>query len=223
MANHEESVMQDFWSPVFLSVKVSIVAVFITTIFGTLIGKWMSGKLFRGKVLLETILMIPLVLSPTVVGLVLIVIFGNTGIIGKTLSLFQQSIMFTWWAAVISSVVVAFPLMFQTAKQAFLSVDQDIINVARVDGASVSKVFWKIEVPLTLRQLSAGVILSFTRGFGEFGATFMFAGNIPGKTQTVPVAIYVAYEIGDMQKLWLWVAVSVFISFLFLWVSSRLK
>ncbi|MGF6947623.1 ABC-type molybdate transport system permease subunit [Neobacillus sp. B4I6] len=127
--------------------------------------------------------------------------FGNTSIIGKTLSLFQQSIMFTWWAAVFSSVVVAFPLMLQTAKQAFLSVDQDIINVARVDGANEFKVFWKIEVPLTLRQLLAGIILSFTRGFGEFGSTFMFAGNIPGETQTIPVAIYVAYEIGDMQNL----------------------
>ncbi len=215
--------MQDFWSPVFLSVKISIVAVIFTTIFGTLTGKWMSGKSFRGKVALETILMIPLVLPPTVVGLILIVIFGNTSFIGETLSLFHQSIMFTWWAAVISSFVVAFPLMFQTAKQSFLSVDQDITSAARIDGASEWKVFWKVEVPLTLRQLAAGVILSFTRGFGEFGATMMFAGNIPGKTQTVPVAIYVAYETGDTQKLWLWVAVSVFISFLFLWVSSHLK
>ncbi|MDQ1005157.1 molybdate transport system permease protein [Neobacillus niacini] len=215
--------MQDFWSPVFLSVKVFIVAVIFTAFFGIYAGKWLSGKLFRGKIVLETILMIPLVLPPTVVGLILILFFGNTSFIGKTLNFFQYSIMFTWWAAVISSIVVAFPLMFQTAKQSFLSVDRDITNAAYVDGAGEWKVFWKIEVPLTLKQLAAGIILSFTRSFGEFGATLMFAGNLPGKTQTVPVAIYMAYETSDMQKLWLWVAVSIAISFLFLWMSSCLK
>ncbi|MGF6947601.1 molybdate transport system permease protein [Neobacillus sp. B4I6] len=212
--------MQDFWSPVFLSVKVSIVAVIFTALFGVFAGKWLSGKLFKGKIVLETILMIPLVLSPTVVGLILILFFGNTSFIGKTLNF---SIMFTWWAAVISSIVVAFPLMFQTAKHSFLSIDRDITNAAYVDGAGEWKVFWKVEVPLTLKQLVAGIILSFTRSFGEFGATLMFAGNLPGRTQTVPVAIYMAYETNDMHKLWLWMAVSVFISFLFLWVSSRLN
>ncbi|MFC3882192.1 molybdate ABC transporter permease subunit [Bacillus songklensis] len=215
--------MQDFWSPVFLSIKVSVMAVIFTAICGTLAGKWMSGKSFKGKIALETILMIPLVLPPTVVGLMLIVVFGSQSFIGKMFGAFQQSVMFTWWAAVISSIVVAFPLMFQSARQAFLSVDRDITNAARVDGAGEWKVFWMVEIPLAIRQLASGVVLSFTRGFGEFGATLMFAGNIPGKTQTVPVAIYVAYETGDMQKLWLWVAVSIIISFFFLWMSSRLK
>lgn len=215
--------MEEFWSPVFVSVKVAAVAVIWTAIMGTLAGKAMAGRSFKGKTVLETLLMLPLVLPPTVVGLILIVLFGNEGIIGKALNSFNLSLMFTWQAAVIAAVVVAFPLMFQTAKQAFLSVDTDIVNAAKVDGANGWNILWRIELPLSVKPLVSGVILSFTRGFGEFGATFMFAGNIPGKTETIPVAIYVAYESGKMGLVSLWVFVSAAFSFLFLWMASRLK
>jgi molybdate transport system permease protein len=212
--------MEEFWSPVFVSGKVAAAAVIWTAVIGTMAGKAMAGRAFKGKIAVETLLMIPLVLPPTVVGLILIVLFGNKGMFGKV---FEFPLMFTWQAAVIAAVVVAFPLMFQTAKQAFLSVDRDIVNAAKVDGANGWNILWRVELPLAARQLVSGVILSFTRGFGEFGATLMFAGNIPGETQTIPVAIYVAYEAGNMELVWLWVSVSVTFSFLLLWIASRLK
>jgi molybdate transport system permease protein len=131
--------------------------------------------------------------------------------------------MFTWWAAVIASTVVAFPLMYQSAKTGFEAIDEDIENAARVDGVNEFKLFMIISIPLALKAIISGAILSFARALGEFGATLMFAGNIPGKTQTIPTAIYVAIDSGNMELTWLWVTSMIGISFLMLLFVHLMK
>ncbi|ETI69703.1 putative molybdenum transport system permease protein yvgM [Neobacillus vireti LMG 21834] len=184
---------------------------------GLLLGKWMAKARFKGKAVIETVFLLPLVLPPTVVGFLLLVIFGKKSPIGQFIeSIFQQPIIFTWWAAVLAAVVVAFPLMYQSAKTGFEEVDGDVEDAARVDGANKFQLFLFVSVPLALKSIISGGILSFARALGEFGATLMFAGNIPGKTQTTPTAIYVAIDSGNMQMAWLWVLCMVGISFLML-------
>lgn len=210
-------VSEEFISPIILSLKVAAVSGIIIIIFGTLIGKYFSRRVFRGKAIIETIIMLPMVLPPTVIGFFLIVVFGKNSFVGKAMEwLFQQPVMFTWWAAVIAATVVAFPLMYQSAKSAFQDVDIDIEEAARLDGASNWKVFFFVSVPLASRVLISGCILSLARALGEFGATLMFAGNIPGVTQTVPTAIYIAIDSGNMTLAWLWVVSIVLISFVML-------
>lgn len=204
----------DFWSPVTLSIKVAVLSGIIVFLLGTLAGRMLARKKFRGSLFVETLFLLPLVLPPSVVGFLLIVIFGKNSPVGRGIEwLFHQPVMFTWWAAVIASFVVAFPLMYQSAKTGFEGIDSDIENAARVDGASEWKVFTWITLPLAIKSILAGAILSFARALGEFGATLMFAGNIPGKTQTIPTAIYVAMDSGNMDMAWLWVGTMVAISF----------
>lgn len=207
----------DFWSPLKLSIEIALVSGIIVIVTGILFGKWMAKRNFKGKLFLETVLLLPLVLPPTVVGFLLINIFGKNSVLGNLITwLFNQPVMFTWWAAVIASTVVAFPLMYQSAKTGFESVDEDIENAARVDGANEWQVFFFISIPLALKAIVSGGILSFTRALGEFGATLMFAGNLPGKTQTTPLAIYMAIGSGDMSLAWSWVICMIGISFLML-------
>ena len=218
------NLIEEFWIPVKLSLEIASVSALAVFILGTLFAKWMSRLRFRGKVILETILLLPLVLPPTVVGFLLIIIFGNQSPIGQVIeSLFQQSIMFTWWAALIAATIVAFPLMYQSAKIGFQTVDIEIEHAARMEGASDWRVFFYITLPLSLKSIISGVILSFARALGEFGATFMFAGNLPGKTQTIPIAVYVAFESGDLTLAWMWVISIVIISFIMLLISTVIK
>ncbi|PLT33703.1 molybdate ABC transporter permease subunit [Bacillus sp. V5-8f] len=215
---------EDFWSPVGLSVRVAILSGIIVFIFGTLIARLLARKKFRGQLFIETLIILPLVLPPSVVGFLLIVIFGKNSPGGRSIEwLFHQPVMFTWWAAVIASVVVAFPLMYQSAKTGFEGIDSDIENAARVDGANEWKVFIGVALPLAAKSIVAGAILSFARALGEFGATLMFAGNIPEKTQTIPTAIYVAMDSGDMETAWMWVGMMVLISFAMLMLVHLIK
>jgi molybdate transport system permease protein len=214
----------DFWSPVKLSLGIAAVASILVIITGIFSGRVMAHQRFKGKSLVETIFLLPLVLPPTVVGFLLIILFGRTGPGGKFVEwLFHQPVMFTWWAAVIASAVVAFPLMYQSAKAGFESIDEDIENAARVDGANEFYVLCRIAIPLALRAIISGAILSFARALGEFGATLMFAGNIPGKTQTVSTAIYMAIDSGNMNLAWMWVGSVIGISFIMLLCVNRVK
>ncbi|GGI17833.1 molybdate ABC transporter permease subunit [Gottfriedia solisilvae] len=209
--------IEEFLIPLKLSIKVAIVSGLIVIVLGTIAGRILSKKTFKGKIILETILMLPLVLPPTVVGFLLIVLFGRQSILGKTVEwFFKQPIIFTWWAAVIASIVVAFPLMYQSAKTGFRGVDREIEDAARVSGANEWQVFFFISIPLSFNSIITGSILSIARVLGEFGATLMFAGNIPGETQTVPTAIYLAIDSGNMKMAWLWVLSMVLISFIML-------
>lgn len=214
----------DFWTPIKLSLEIALVAGAFVIIVGTLFGKFMAKREFKGKLFLETVLLLPLVLPPTVIGFLLIIIFGKHSVVGDLIAaIFDKPVMFTWWAAVIASSVVAFPLMYQSAKTGFESVDEDIENAARVDGAKEWQVFLFVSVPLALKSIISGGILSITRALGEFGATLMFAGNLPGRTQTTPLAIYMAIDGGNMSLAWSWVISMIGISFVMLLAVHIMK
>jgi len=214
----------EFWAPVKLSLEIATVSGIFVMILGLFVGRVMANKKFKGVSLVETVMLLPLVLPPSVVGFLLIFIFGRSSFIGQMIEwVFNQPIIFTWWAAVIAATVVAFPLMYQSVKAGFESIDEDIENAARVDGASEFKLFMFVSVPLAMKAIISGLILSFARALGEFGATLMFAGNIPGKTQTIPTAIYVALDSGNTELAWLWVSCIIGISFIMLVFVHLLK
>ncbi|QHE51302.1 molybdate ABC transporter permease subunit [Pontibacillus sp. HMF3514] len=191
--------------PLWLSLKIASISSLIVFVVGTLLARWLSRRHFRGKNLLESAILLPMVLPPTVVGFGLLYMFGKNGVLGKWLqALFDMQLVFTWYAAVIASVIVSFPLMYQSAAAAFKNYNPNLENAAYTMGASKMKVFWTISLPLAWPGLLAGLVLSFSRALGEFGATLMFAGYIPGKTDTLPIAIYFAVEAGNSQAaLWL--------------------
>jgi molybdate transport system permease protein len=216
--------MEWSWFPVQLSFYVATTATVITLILGILAANFVISKQFRGKAILETIFFLPLVLPPTVIGFLLIVIFGKNSPIGKVLdSVFHANLLFTSTAAIIAATVVAFPLMYQSIKTGFNSVDPHLIGAAKVDGANSFKLLMYIVLPLSLKSILTGIILSFTRAFGEFGATLMFAGNIPGSTQTIPTAIYLALETGNSRVAWYYVMISICFSFVLLFLINRTK
>ncbi len=194
-------------SPLWISLKSSAIATFFTFFLGIAAARWMLSTRIRGKALIEGILISPLVLPPTVVGFLLLLLFGRNGAIGQFLLEFDLTIIFTWQAAVITATVVSFPLMYKTALGAFEQIDANLLNAARTLGASEWQVFWRIMLPLAWPGILAGTILAFARALGEFGATLMLAGNIPGQTQTIPMAIYFAVEAGDMGQAAIWVLI----------------
>jgi len=213
-----------FWSPILLSFKVTITASLIAFVAATAFAWWLKARSFPGKTIVETALMLPLVLPPTVVGFGLLILMGRNGPVGRWVEwLFHQPVIFTWWAAVVAAAVVAFPLMYQTFKAGFESVDRDLEDAARAMGAGEGQVFRYVTLPLSWRFLLTGTVLGFARGIGEFGATLMVAGNIPGETQTVPTAIYIAVETGRMDLATYWVIAVVFFSFLLLGIVQRMK
>lgn len=200
-------------TPIWISLKTAFVSTIITFFIGILIAQLMNKYQGRLKGLFDSILTLPLVLPPTVVGFFLLLIFGKNGPFKTILEKLDAQIIFSWSATVLAAVVVTFPLMYRTARGAFEQIDSNVSNAARTLGASEWTIFWKVTVPLAWPGIAAGTILSFTRALGEFGATLMIAGNIPGKTQTIPVAIFFAAEGGEMDKALMWVLLIVGISF----------
>lgn len=194
-------------SPALISIKITLIATVIIFFLGISTAWWMTNYRGRWQGLLDGILTLPLVLPPTVAGFAILLLIGRHGPIGKFLNLFGINIIFSWYAAVIASTVVAFPLMYKTAKAAFEQIDSNILNAARTLGVSEWKIFWKITVPMAWPGIAAATTLSFARSLGEFGATLMVAGSIPGKTQTIPVAIYFATSGGDMRVALIWVLI----------------
>ncbi|KOR89553.1 molybdate ABC transporter permease subunit [Paenibacillus solani] len=212
----------EFWIPIKLSLQVSVLSSLIVILLGVAAAWWMSRKSFKGKTMLETAFMLPLVLPPTVVGFILLVMLGRKSWFGQWVEwLFAAPIIFSWWAAVIASIVVAFPLVYQTMKVGFSSVDRRLEEAARSTGANEWQVFRHITLPMTYRSLVSAYILGFARGLGEFGATLMIAGNIPGKTQTIPTAIFVAVDAGNMTMAWAWTGAMIIISFIMLLLTRQ--
>ncbi|MBF2029574.1 MAG: molybdate ABC transporter permease subunit [Oscillatoriales cyanobacterium C42_A2020_001] len=191
-------------SPLWISLKTAGLATIATFLIGTAAAYWMLGYRGRWKSLIEGVLIAPLILPPTVVGFLLLLLFGRNGPLGQLMQRFDFTIIFTWYAAVVAAIVVSFPLMYKTALGAFEQIDSSLLQVARTLGASKTRVFLQILLPLAVPGLLAGVTLAFARALGEFGATLMLAGNIPGQTQTMPMAIFFAVEAGDMGEAWLW-------------------
>ena len=190
----------DFLIPLEISLKTTISATVITFCLGIIAAWWMSGYQGKGKSILETVFTAPLVLPPTVVGFLLLLTLGKNGWLGQFLDTVGVRVVFTWYATVIAATVVAFPLMYKSALSAFKQVDDNLIACARTLGASETTIFWQIILPLAKPGLITGTLLAFARALGEFGATLMLAGSIPGKTQTIPIAIYLAAQSGAMDR-----------------------
>ncbi|BAY76518.1 molybdate ABC transporter inner membrane subunit [Nostoc linckia NIES-25] len=191
-------------SPLWISLKTSLLATFITFFLGIAAAYWMLGYRGKGKSLIEGMFIAPLILPPTVVGFLLLLFFGKNGPVGKLMQTFDFTIVFTWYGAAIAATVVSFPLMYKTALGAFEQIDGNLLRVARTLGATERTIFWRISLPLALPGILAATTLAFARALGEFGATLMLAGNIPGQTQTIPMAIYFAVEAGAMDEAWFW-------------------
>lgn len=200
------------FSPLWISFKTATTATIITFFLGITTAKWMLQYRGKAKPIIEGILISPLVLPPTVVGFLLLLLLGKNGPVGQILSQININIIFSWPATVITATVVAFPLMYKTALGAFEQIDTNLLSAGRTLGASEWRLFWNIMLPLAWPGILAGTILSFTRALGEFGATLMLAGNIPGQTQTIPMAIYFAVEAGDMRQASFWVIIILAIS-----------
>ncbi|GBE75708.1 molybdate ABC-transporter permease protein [Microcystis aeruginosa NIES-87] len=203
--------MPDF-SPLWISLKTATIALIIIFFLGIAAAYWMLGYRGRWKSLIEAVFVAPLILPPTVLGFILLLLFGKNGPLGQLLDLFNFRVVFTWYAAVITATVVAFPLMYKTTLGAFEQVDANLLQVARTLGASEGKIFWRLLLPLSFPGVLAGLTLAFARALGEFGATLMLAGNIPGQTQTIPMAIFFAVEAGAMTEAWIWVFIIILIS-----------
>lgn len=190
--------MDVVWTALALSLKVAAWATALTTVFGVAVGYLLARARFPGRDLLDTLLTLPMVLPPTVLGYYLLVLLGRQGWLGRWL---QQTwglhLIFTWQGAVIAASVVAFPLVFKPARAAFESLDVQLEMAARVLGLSEAAIFFRVTLPLAWRGIMAGVLLGFARALGEFGATLMVAGSIPGRTQTLSVAVYEAVQAGQ--------------------------
>lgn len=186
------------WTALFLSLKVAGWSTLITTLCGVSVGLLLARARFPGRDLLDTCLTLPMVLPPTVLGYYLLVLLGRHGVVGQWLKQeWGVNLIFTWQGAVIASSVVAFPLVFKPARAAFESIDGQLEMAAQVLGLSNAATFWRVTLPLAWRGIMAGVLLGFARSLGEFGATLMVAGSIPGKTQTLSVAVYEAVQAGQ--------------------------
>ena len=190
--------MDPAWTALALSLKVAGWATAINLVLGVTVGFLLARWRFPGRDLLDTLLTLPMVMPPTVLGYYLLVLIGRRGALGAWLhEHFGINLIFTWQGAVIAASVVAFPLVFKPARAAFEAVDGQLEQAARVLGIPELSIFFRVTLPLAWRGILAGVLLAFARAMGEFGATLMVAGNIPGKTQTLSVAVYEAVQAGQ--------------------------
>ena len=190
--------MHPTWTALALSLKVACWATAIALVLGVAVGFLLARRRFPGRELLDTILTLPMVMPPTVLGYYLLVLLGRKGWIGQSLQdWFGINLIFTWQGAVIAAAIVAFPLVFKPARAAFETVDGRLEDAARVLGISEAAVFLRVTLPLAWRGILAGALLAFARAMGEFGATLMVAGSIPGRTQTLSIAVYEAVQAGQ--------------------------
>ncbi|MBI5098122.1 MAG: molybdate ABC transporter permease subunit [Nitrospirae bacterium] len=204
-----------------LSLQVALVATAFIIITGVPVSYFLAQKNFKGKELVDIIFTLPLVLPPTVTGYYLIVIFGRNGLIGKMIYDWTGfTIMFTWYAAALASFVVALPLMVKTTRAAIESVDRNLINAAYTLGHGEIETALRVILPLARKGIIAGTVLSFARAMGEFGATLMLAGNIPGKTNTMPLAIYSLANSGEWTQAHTMVILLTIMSGLFLYIAN---
>ncbi len=186
--------------PLWLSLRVAVAATLLTLAIGLPLAWLLTRVRFRGRGLLSAAITLPLVLPPTVLGYYLLLALGRQGPIGHFLEAnLGITLVFTWYAAVVASTVVSMPLLVRAAQAAFEAIDPSLENAARTLGRSEMDIFTTVTIPLAWRGILAGTVLAFARALGEFGATLMVAGNIPGSTQTMPVAIYDAVQAGNLD------------------------
>ena len=208
------------WSPLWISLSTAVPATVITFFLGIYLAHRIISSTGKLRKLFDTLFTLPLVLPPTVVGFLLLLLFGKNGMIGSRLWDLGIHIVFTRTAAILAAVVVAFPLMYRSAKAAFEQLDPKLIFAARTLGLSETVIFWRVCMPNALPGIVSGTILAFARALGEFGATLMIAGNIPGKTQTMPLAIYMAIQEGSQREAIIWVLLLIALSFLMIYIMG---
>ncbi|WP_433694379.1 molybdate ABC transporter permease subunit [Herbaspirillum seropedicae] len=214
--------MHPVWTPLLLSLKVAGLATLLNLVLGVAAAYGLSRWRSPLRDFIDSVLTLPLVLPPTVLGYYLLVLFGRRGALGAWLERMGIELVFTWQGAVLASTVVAFPLVLKAARAAFESVDHQMEDAARVLGVSGAGVFFRVSLPLAMRGITAGVLLAFARALGEFGATLMVAGNLPGRTQTLSVAIYEAVQAGDDGSATLLVVITSITCIVLLMVAGRL-
>lgn len=199
--------------PVGLSLRIAGLATLVTAVPGVLVGLLLARRRFPGKAVLETLVELPLVLPPTAVGLALLIVLGRHGPLGPDALGFDLNIVFTWRAAVIASAVMSFPLVARTARVAFEGIDPRLENMAASLGMSRFAVLGQVTLPLARRGLTAALLLGFSRALGEFGATALVAGNMPGRTQTLALAIFDDIQSGHDQRATVLLAIAVALAF----------
>jgi len=204
-------------SPLLLSLKIATVATALVSVVGLGLAVLLAKVRFPGKSVVETLINLPLVLPPSVVGYYLLLFLGRRGPLGGL------RLVFTWKAAVVASAVVALPLMVRTSRAAIESVDPSLELAARTLGSPPIKALWDITIPLARQGILAGMVMSFARALGEFGATLMVAGNIPGSTRTVPLAIYTAVQANRMHEANLWVLLMTAIAFAIVFAVDNIQ
>lgn len=202
------------WDALRLSVQIAVTAVIASLPFGVFIGWLLAKKEFPGKMLLELVVMLPLVLPPVVTGFLLLMLLGRQGLLGGWLEQsFGVRLVFDWKGAAVASAIVSFPLMVRAIRLSFAAIDPRWEQMARSLGARRVDAFWSVTLPLARPGIIAGSVLAFARCIGEFGATIMLAGNIPGETRTIPLFIYNQLEVpGGWEQSYKLVIVSVLIS-----------
>ncbi len=207
---------------ILLSLKVAAVASIIALPISFFIGYFMARKDFIGKSIVESVIALPLVMPPVTTGYLLLILFGSSGVIGGWLyDRFGMRISFTFWAAVLASVVVSLPLVVRSIRTSIEMMDQGLEDTSRILGVGKWKTIWKVTVPLSLPGIIAGWVLGFARSLGEFGATITFAGNIEGETRTLPLAIYTLMQSpGKEESTWRLVVFSIVISLIAMMVSE---
>ena len=186
------------WFPLCLSLKVAVIATAVSLVVGLALAYVLARYRFRGRNLLDSFITLPIVLPPTVLGYYLLVLLGRNTILGRIFEgVFGFPLVFTWHAAVVAAAIHSIPLLVKSSRAAFESVDRNMENAARTLGASEWRIFFRVTLPLARRSILAATIFAFARALGDFGVTIMIAGNIPGRTQTMAVAIYDAVQSGD--------------------------
>jgi len=213
------SLNMDF-RPFMISIQVAFFATCVTFLLGLAAANFVY-RMKRCKGVVDTIFTLPMILPPTVAGFFLLLLFGRNGFIGRFLEPLGMSVVFSWAGAVIASIFVSFPLMYRTARGAFEQIDQNVIYAAETLGLSRFKIFWTIKVPMAKAGILAGTVLSFARALGEFGATIMLAGNIPGRTQTMSIAVFSAVSAGNREVAYVWVAILSMMSFAVIMLMNR--
>jgi molybdate transport system permease protein len=188
------------WVPVLLSLRVALLATILTVLAGVPFAWLLARRTFPGRDVLNAAVLTPLVLPPTVLGYYLLTVIGSRGIVGKALAAWNIELAFTWRAAVLAAAVGSFPLLIRTAQSGFESIDRKLEQAAETLGHSELSIFWTVSVPLAWRSILAGVVLTFCRALGDFGITLMVAGNIPGRTQTLPLAIYDHVQANQLEQ-----------------------
>ena len=205
------------FSPLIISLEVAGLATVLTFFVG--IGLAYGVLRIRSHIaatIADAVITLPLVLPPTVVGFFLLLFLGKRSSIGSALLSIDLPLVFTWRAAVIAAVIVSLPLMYRTARGAFEAIDRNMIHAAQTLSVSNWRIFWRIILPNTRHGILAGLVLSFARALGEFGATIMFAGNIPGRTQTMSTAIYAAVQANDYDLAFRWAVIISLFSLFFI-------